>query len=285
MESSSYRLWIAYNGASFSGFQSQKNSLAVQDCLNEAFRQIIKQEVVLTAAGRTDSGVHANSLAVSVDLATNLSPTNLTLALATKLDKKISVFRIDKFPLGFNARTQSIGKKYIYRIYQGLVPDPFLYDTSLHIRKSLCEKSMQEEANYLIGEYDFSSFRAKYCNASHAIRYIWHLKITRVNNILEIDVRGNAFCLNIVRIIVGTLIQVGLKKLFPSDIKNILEKKDRRFAGPTAKACGLFFDQVYYPDDLSQALIPDNAVFPRYPVNKNTWPFLKEDICYGPKSR
>lgn len=285
METSSYRLWLAYNGASFAGFQSQKNAITVQDCLNEAFKQIIKQDVVLTVAGRTDSGVHARSLAVSVDLATHLSLTQLTLALATKLDKKISVFRIDKFPLGFNARTQSIGKKYIYRIYQGLVSDPFLYDTTLHIRKPLCEKNMQEAANYLIGEYDFSSFRSKDCSSSHAIRYIWYLKIIKLNNILEIDVRGNAFCLNMVRIIVGTLIQVGLKKLSAIDIKNILAKRDRRLAGPTAKACGLFFDQVYYPDDLSQALIPDNAVFPRYPINKNTWPFLKENICYGPKSR
>lgn len=283
MQSSSYRLWLAYHGDSFAGFQSQKNALTVQDNLQYAFKEIFGYDVLLTTAGRTDSGVHANALAVSCDLATSLSLRNITLALATKLNKKISVFRIDKFPLGFNARFQSIGKRYVYKIYQGLITDPFLRETTLHIKKELCIKSMQEAANYLVGEHDFNSFRSKDCKALHAIRYIWLLNISKKNNLMEIDVRGNAFCLNMIRIIVGTLIEVGFKKITPQDVYEILLKKDRNYAKSTAKAQGLFLNQVYYPDNLASANIPIDAKFPRYPVTFSTWPFLEKDIEYGPQ--
>ena len=283
MESSSYRLWLAYHGGGFSGFQSQKNALTVQDSVQEALEKILGHGVVLTAAGRTDAGVHAQALAASFDLATKLTLRNLTLALATKLTKKVAVFRIDKFPLGFNARFHSIGKRYVYRIYQGLVPDPFLYETTLHVKKELCVKSMQEAANYLIGEHDFNSFRSQYCKAMHAIRYIWFLNISKQNNVIEIDIRGNAFCLNMNRIIVGTLIEAGLKKIKPIDVYDILMKKDRKYAKFTAKPHGLFLNQVYYPDNIQGAGISNNAVFPRYPITKDTWPFLQKDILYGPQ--
>lgn len=250
--------------------------------LQNALRDVVGQDLIITAAGRTDSGVHARGQVVSFEMATKLSLRQLTLAISTKIDKDITVYRIDKLPKGFNARNQSIGKQYVYQIYQGLVKNNFLADYSWHIKVPLDIDAMQKAASFLVGEHDYSSFRSKYCTSAHARRYIWYLNVTKENQLIKIDIRGNAFCHNMVRIIVGTLAKVGLRKISPDDVKNILDKKDRKFAGVTAKPYGLFFNQVYYPDSLQDALIPEGAIFPRYPITKESWPFTDKDIEYGP---
>lgn len=261
-----FRLWISYIGTHFSGFQYQDNARTVEGELKKSLREIVHQPIKLSVAGRTDAGVHARGQAVSVSLDTQLSSQQIMLALSSRLPNDMSVWRVDIMPKGFDARHHSIGKRYIYRIFCGLIPDPFLRSTSLHVRYALNVDAMAEAALLFVGEHDFSSFRSSACSASHARRYLWHVGVQQNGNIIDIDVRGNAFCMNMVRIIVGTLLEVGRGKMNAVSVMRALQGSDRTQAGPTAKAQGLCFDRVYYADDLSEAGIPTDAKFPRYPI-------------------
>lgn len=281
-EFSSFRFQLSYQGTDFAGFQFQPNLRTVEGEFKKALESIVQQDISIEAAGRTDSGVHAHGQVISVQFFTRMTLRQLTLALATKLPPDMAVWRIDKMPGPFSARRQSIGKHYIYRIQQGLVVDPFVRAQVWHVRNSLNVESMNRAAKHLIGEHDFSSFRGALCGAAHAIRYIWHVGIERKENIIEIDVRGNAFCLNMVRIIVGTLVDVGRGKIKEDAVKDILLAKNRKKAGMTAPPQGLTLNKVYFPDDVHDALIPNDARFPRYPVSEESWPLLNADICYGP---
>lgn len=278
-----FRLFMAYRGGNFAGFQEQGNLRTVAGELKKAVKAIIQQDVTINAAGRTDSGVHARGQVVSIEVNTRLLPKQLMLALAAHLPPDMAVWRIDKMPIGFDARRQSIGKQYIYRIYQGLVADPFYIENSLHIKRKLNIEMMVKAAKVFVGEHDFSSFRSSLCASDHAKRYIWYASVNQTGALIKIDIRGNAFCMNMVRIMVGTLIEVGTGKRTIESVQNALIQKDRKMAGITAKAQGLTLERVYYPDDdLTQAQIPEGAVFPRYPVTEHNWTFSSKDIDYGP---
>lgn len=268
-----FRLHISYRGQDFSGMQQQDNARTVEGELKSALKKITQKELKLSIAGRTDAGVHAQNQVVSLEFATKLKTQQLLLALASLLPKDMAVYRIDEMPTGFDARRHSIGRHYVYRIYQGLVADPFLGIQALHVRKDLNVEKMQEAASYFIGEHDFSSFRSSLCRAQHARRYLWRVDISKTDQVIEIDVRGNAFCQNQVRIMAGTLIEVGFLKRDPQSIKEALLRQDRTLAGITAKPHGLTLKRVYYPDDLNDALIPEGACFPRFPITTESWPF------------
>jgi tRNA pseudouridine38-40 synthase len=156
----SFRFHLAYRGDKFAGFQAQANARTVSQEFQHALFLITGEKPVLQCAGRTDAGVHAQGQIVSLELETKLTLRQLTLALATKTPADLCVWRIDKMPLGFDARRHSVGKQYIYRIYQGLVPDVHIGNRAWHIRGPLDLEAMQEAANYLVGEHDFESFRS-----------------------------------------------------------------------------------------------------------------------------
>jgi tRNA pseudouridine38-40 synthase len=281
-ELSCFRIHLSYLGSQFSGFQIQNDRRTVASELTKALIIVTKQKIAINVAGRTDSGVHARGQVISVQFYTHLTPKQLTLALAHNLPTDISVWRIDKMPLGFDARRQSIGKLYKYRIFQGLVKDPFLSKYSLHIRDNLNIGAMKKAAQHFLGEHDFSSFRASLCSSSSTKRYIWHADVAKHGSLIEIDIRGNAFCQNMVRIMVGTLIEIGRGRRTPDQVKIALIGKDRKLAGITAKAYGLTLEKVYYPDDLSDALLPIQAKFPRFPITDASWGYKNDQIIYGP---
>lgn len=268
-----FRLYLAYKGERFNGFQEQPEKRTVEGELKKALSQIVKYPVKIVAAGRTDAGVHAKGQVVSVELFTKMTSKQLILALSSLLPKDLVVHDIDIMPLGFSARRHSVGKKYIYRIYNGLIADPFLGDLSLHVKNKLDIEMMKEGAQYFLGEHDFASFRSSLCRSLHARRYIWQVDITYEDPIIIIDIRGNAFCQNMVRIMVGSLIEIGRGKKKPIFIKEALLGLDRKLAGITAKPHGLSLEEVFYPDNLVKANIPTTAQFPRYPVTKESWPF------------
>ncbi|HXW53883.1 MAG TPA: tRNA pseudouridine(38-40) synthase TruA [Myxococcota bacterium] len=273
-----FRLHLSYVGTEFCGFQEQARGRTVGGELARALRLITNQDITLHVAGRTDAGVHARGQVVSFECKTRLLPRQLQLALASHLPTDMAVFRIDSMPQGFNAQRHSVGKRYVYRIYQGLVADPFVAKFALHQRSSLDLPAMDQAAKHFVGEHDFSSFRSSLCTAPHARRYVWHACVKPHQALLEIDIRGNAFCMNMVRIMVGTLLEVGSGKRKAEAISHALSAKDRKLAGITAKAHGLTLEQVYYPDDLSDALIPEGARFPRYPVTEESWGFAIDEI-------
>lgn len=269
-----WRLWLSYVGTKYCGWQRQPGQVSIESLLGDALEKILGgQKVTLTAAGRTDAGVHAQNQVVSCHFTSRFDAYKLVLALSSQLPDDVSVWRADIMPADFNAKRHSVGKQYIYRMTQGLVKDPFLYMTHWHLRKKLDVDSMQKAAAYFVGEHDFESFRSAQCGAAHARRYLWRVAVNVTNEHIYFDIRGNAFCHNMVRIIVGTLVDVGLNRLQADDMPNIIKQKNRIYAGKTAPPHGLSLANVYYPDDLISAEIPEGACFPRYPVTKNSWVF------------
>jgi tRNA pseudouridine38-40 synthase len=287
-QSKTWRLWVSYLGTSFHGFQKQPGQPSIEQAFLAAFERLIGYAPEITPAGRTDSGVHARGQVVSCTFESRFDSRTLPLALSHLLGPDIAVYRADEMPEIFNARFHAIGKRYVYRISQNMRAHPFEHAYTWHVASPLNLEAMQEAANYLVGEHDFESFRSSSCVAEHARRYLWKIKIPlnppfSKGEILppfakggpggiSIDIRGNAFCHNQVRIITGTLVEVGLGKYSPERVKEILLAKDRTLAGRTAPAHGLTLEEVYYPDDLSRAEIPEGAKFPRYPVTNETWP-------------
>ncbi|MEI6805106.1 MAG: tRNA pseudouridine(38-40) synthase TruA [Myxococcaceae bacterium] len=269
MQLKTWRLWLSYLGTDFAGFQKQPGLKTVESAVQDAIEQLTGQKPVLTAAGRTDAGVHARGQVISCSFESRFDSRTLPLGLSHVTGPDICVYRADEMPVNFDAKRQSVGKRYIYRINRQGSLHPFNRLFAWDVRQNLNLKAMQEAADYLVGEHDFESFRSVHCVAAHARRYVWMIRITPE---LHIDIRGNAFCHNMVRIIVGTLVDVGLGKLKPADIQTILEKRDRTEAGRTAPAHGLSLEEVYYPDSLEHAEIPAGAIFPRYPVTQESWP-------------
>ncbi len=275
-QSKTWRLWVSYLGTSFNGFQKQPGQPSVEQAFLTAFERLIGYAPEIIPAGRTDSGVHARGQVISCTFESRFDSRTLPLALSHLLGPDIAVYRADEMPQNFNARFHAIGKRYVYRIAQSMCAQPFEHAYTWHISSPLDFKAMQEAADYLVGEHDFESFRSSSCMAEHARRYLWKISPLPLGEGqgegLILDIRGNAFCHNQVRIITGTLVEVGLGKYSPERVKEILLAKDRTLAGRTAPAHGLTLEEVYYPDDLNSAEIPEGASFPRYPVTNETWP-------------
>ena len=263
-----WRLWLAYDGTRYCGWQFQPDQPSVEAELQKAILKLTGQNVLLTAAGRTDSSVHARGQVVSCIFESRFDSRTLILALASALPSDIAVWRADIVKQGFNAKRQSIGKRYMYRIRQALASDPFDLTTCWHFRQNLNIEAMQQAATYLIGEHDFESFRSSQCQAEHARRYVWMVDVQSVKDGIALDVRGNAFCHNMVRIIIGTLVDVGLGKIKSHQVAEILASKNRLLAGRTVPARGLTLQEVYYADTLQDAQIPQGVRFPRYPVTE-----------------
>ncbi|MCP4503715.1 MAG: tRNA pseudouridine(38-40) synthase TruA [Deltaproteobacteria bacterium] len=267
-----WRIVVAYRGEGFVGWQRQPGERAVQSELEEAFQKIVGHEVFVRGAGRTDRGVHAQAQVASLRINCAIESYQIIRAMSSLLDDDIAVISADEVPHGFSAKRHSVGKRYCYRIYQGPARDPFLAEQHLHSRGFLDVDAMQKAAAHLVGDHDYESFRSVHCDAVHARRYLWKIDVREIGRVVEIEIRGNAFCRYMIRIIAGTLLGVGHKRFAPDDVKDMLSRKDRSSAGITAAAVGLTLEEVYYPDGLDKAGIPPDAFFPGYPVTDDTWP-------------
>lgn len=270
-----WRLTVAYDGTSFHGWQLQKDRIrTVQDTLEMALSKVAGGHAVkVRGAGRTDAGVHARGQTASVRMKTRLTPAKMLLALASQLPPDLAVVRAEEMPHGFDAKKHSIAKRYVYGVRNGPVASPFDHRYLWHVRRPIDRDAMRAAAVHLVGELDYESFRSAQCDAAHARRHLWEVAVKDTGpETFAIHVRGNAFCRNMVRIIAGTLVDVGLGKLRAADMPRILAARDRREAGRTAPGCGLTLDTVFYPDTIDGAGIPSDAQFPGFPVTPETWP-------------
>ena len=262
-----WRLTLAYDGRAFHGWQRQEGLRTVQGELEAVLRVLARGEVFAQGAGRTDAGVHAAGQVATCAFASTLTADKLQRALAALLPPDLAAVSVEPVAAGFSAKQHSVGKRYLYRVLNRVAPDPFAGPYRWHLRGNLDVEAMQEGALHLIGEHDFESFRSTHCQAEHARRYLWKVGVTRRHDEIEIEVRGNAFCRNMVRIIAGTLVEVGQGRFAPADVATMLAAKSRPAAGRTAPAEGLLMAQVYYPHTVADAAIPPEASFPGYPVS------------------
>jgi pseudouridylate synthase I len=240
------KLTIEYDGTNYHGWQSQNNSLAIQDIVNEAVHKLTGEKVTVNGSSRTDAGVHAYGLAANFNTDSSIPPDRFSYALNTMLPPDVVVVKSEEVTADFHARFSSKGKKYRYLIYNGAFPSALLRNRAYHISKYLDADKMQEAANFYTGTHDFSAFMATGSTAKTTIRTISSARVSRIDDLITFEVEGNGFLYNMVRIMVGTLIEVGYGKIKVSDIENIILSKNRKMAGRTAPAHGLYLLEVFY---------------------------------------
>ena len=231
---------IQYKGTNYSGFQSQKNANSIQDELIRAFKGISVDNLQMNYSGRTDKGVHALGQVFDVVVSQDRSDMQWINGLNSNLPNDISVVDLDKVKDSFHSRFDAIDRTYSYLIFNSPSRNVLLDDFYYWEQAELDIKKMNEESKCLIGKHDFTSFRSLSCGSNNPERNIKKIEINKLGNIVEIKITANAFLQNMVRIIVGTLLEIG-KYQIKIPLKEILESKDRNNAGTTVNPRGLIF--------------------------------------------
>ncbi|MDO4545466.1 MAG: tRNA pseudouridine(38-40) synthase TruA [Bacillota bacterium] len=266
-------LTIAYDGSQFYGWQRQKDRPTVQGRLEEVLSKLCRREISLNGTSRTDAGVHAlgqrASFKADIGIPVERIPRAVNDALAsyeksyfgTAAMRGIAPIRIleaREMPVDFHARFDAGGKKYVYKLRTADEIDIFQRNYVYHVGSGLDKAAMKEAAECLKGTHDFKSFEASGGTPRETtVRTIFDLELmdgecADADEILELHVTGDGFLYNMVRIITGTLVDVGLGKLEPKQVKEILEAKDRKFAGHTAPPYGLYLAEVYFDHGFSR---------------------------------
>lgn len=254
-------LVVAYDGTRYCGWQMQPNGITVEEVLNKALRDFLKEEVYVVGASRTDSGVHARGNVCVFRSETRIAADKIAFALNNWLPDDIRIRGSLEVPYDFHPRHGRIHKTYEYRIFNHTFPDPTCRLNSHFMYLPLDVKAMREAAAYLVGRHDFKSFCSIKNTLENTVREILSLTIEQEGAMITFRVKGNGFLYNMVRIIVGTLIKVGLHVYPPEYVKEILEAKDRALAGPTARACGLTLAGIEYLDEEFCQRVADPTAF------------------------
>lgn len=242
------RLTIEYDGTRFCGWQSQRKEKrkTVQEEIEKAGYKLFGKKINLIGAGRTDSGVHAEAQAANFKIDSNLLLRNIKRGLNSYLPKDIAITAVDEVDISFHSRFDAKEKLYRYTILNRKIRSPLLKQHSAFVSYDLNINYMRKAAKYLIGRKDFKSFQASDKKEKSSIRTIKKLTIVSKPPLIEIYIQADGFLYNMVRNIVGTLIDVGRGRMKPDKVKEILSKRRRALAGQTAPAKGLCLVRVYY---------------------------------------
>ena len=244
---SNYKLIIAYDGTRYRGWQRLTNDAdTIQGKLENVLSRMTGEEIQVIGAGRTDAGAHARAQVANFHTDFKTNPTEIFKYCAAYLPKDITLISVKDAAPRFHARFHAISRRYVYQIRTGLTPNPFDNQYRLHVPEPLDVALMEEACTYLMGHHDFSSFTSRKSKTKSNERTITRLEILRDGNNLDIICEADGFLHNMVRIITGTLIEVGLGKIKPSDVKHILSKEVRADAGYTVPSHGLFLDAVLF---------------------------------------
>lgn len=238
-----------YDGTDFVGFQIQDNGRSVQEELQRALTELYKEDIHITGCSRTDSGVHASHHVSSCDVPFYIPEDKLPLALNAFLPGDLAVKKAIYVKDDFNARFNNNGKRYIYRIYSSNIRSPLKARYAYYTSYSLDIDAMSEAAKLFAGEHDFEAFCAAGGSQITTVRRIREVKVTRNGDVVEIEVNGEAFLYNMVRIIAGTLLYVGTGKIRPDEVSGIIDSRDRKLAGKTLPPEGLTLEEVFYDWD------------------------------------
>ena len=240
------KLTVAYDGTGYCGWQIQKNGITVEEVLNKTLSKFFNEDIVVIGASRTDSGVHALGNVAVFDANVTMPPEKISYAINILLPDDIRIQKSEEVSPDFHPRYCDTRKTYEYKIYNAQFPDPLMRLYSHFVYFHLDEEKMQQGADYLVGEHDFKSFCTPKDDVENTVRTIYYIKVIREGNLVRIRINGNGFLYNMVRIIVGSLLKVGMGMIEPSEIKNILDAKDRTKAGHKAAACGLTLVEIEY---------------------------------------
>lgn len=237
---------VAYDGTDFSGFQVQPDQVTVQGEIEAALQRITGEEIQIAGSGRTDAGVHARGQVIHFDTASHIPLEKWGFVLNNQLPDSIVIRSIEEAEPTFHARFDVQVKEYRYCIDNSPVADVFRHRYADHIRFPLDIRAMQKAARHLEGEHDFTSFCSAKTYVEDKVRTVYALTVERLGDEVWVICRGNGFLYNMVRIIVGTLVEVGQGKRQPDELADILAACDREKAGKTAPAKGLTMWEVVY---------------------------------------
>ncbi len=240
------RAVVEYDGTDFSGWQRQPGQRTVQGVLEDAIRDMTGESVFVRAAGRTDAGVHADGQVTSFDLAANIPLHGLLRGLNTILPADVALVEITEAAPDFDARFSARGKVYRYTVWSHFVRSPRRHRHAWHVRQPLDMDAIRAAAAVLVGEHDFRAFRASDCDRRTTRRIIRRLDVDRQGAVLTFEVEATAFLKNMVRILVGTLVDVGRGRLEIETVARMLTTGDRTTGGMTAPAAGLTLLRVIY---------------------------------------
>ncbi|TFD98433.1 tRNA pseudouridine(38-40) synthase TruA [Jeotgalibacillus salarius] len=238
---------VSYDGSQFYGYQVQPGQRSVQGELEQALQEVHKGEFVrITASGRTDAGVHAMEQVFHFDTALQIPVDKWPVILNQKIGRDVAVLSAERVSEAFHARFDVNTKEYRYIVDRSAIAMPFRRHYTVHYPHRMNIEAMREAAVHLEGEHDFTSFSSAKTEVVDRVRIIDFIKIEELENELIFRVRGNGFLYNMVRIIAGTLLEVGNGKYQPEEIVEMIEAKDRNAAGKTAPAHGLYLWEVNY---------------------------------------
>lgn len=240
------KLTVAYDGTDYCGWQVQPNGMTVEEILNRELSALTGEEVKVIGASRTDAGVHAEGNVAVFDTETGIPAERIAYALNCRLPEDIVAVKSEEVPGDWHPRYQCSVKTYEYRILNREMPDPVCRRSTVHISYPLNLGDMRTAAGYLKGEHDFKSFCSPHTEVKDTVRTVHSLEVEKEGDIITVRISGNGFLYNMVRIIVGTLINVGRGACPPEKVKEILEARDRRKAAATAPAKGLVLKHIRY---------------------------------------
>lgn len=242
------KLITAYDGTNYHGSQIQNNGETIEGVLKRELSSLLKEEITLIGASRTDAGVHSRGNVYVFDTESRIPPEKFTYALNARLPEDIRIQHSEEVPQDFHPRHQDTIKTYEYRILNRRLPLPEYRLYAHFTYEKLDLEKMQEACVYFIGEHDFASFCAAGSQVESTVRTIYDLQLRKEGELLTISITGNGFLYNMVRIIAGTLLKVGSGQIRPEEIQKIIDGKDRSLAGPTAPAKGLTLVKIRYPE-------------------------------------
>ncbi len=241
-------LTLEYDGTNYSGWQRQYNGLAVQQVLEEALSAACREKIAVTGASRTDAGVHALGQAAHFDTNCGIPPEKFPFVLNTMLPPDIRVHTGRQVPPDFHARFMTGGKRYTYRIINSRHGSALKRNTHVHVPVPLDEAAMARAAETLLGEHDFAAFQASGGTARTTVRTIRAVSLVRQEDEIILTIEGNAFLYNMVRIIAGTLMEIGLHKRGEDAFQEAFRTLNRLSLGVTAPPHGLELTEVFYPE-------------------------------------
>lgn len=240
------KITLEYDGTNYYGWQKQRNMKTIQGQVEETIKQLTNEESDVIGCSRTDAGVHAKGFIANFKTNSSIPSNKFREALNIKLPDDIVILHSEKVDDNFHSRYDAKGKTYEYLILNTEAPTAIMRNFAYHYKYSLNIEHMREAAKYFVGTHDFIAFRTQGSSVKGTIRTIFDLKVESYEKNIKISITGDGFLYNMVRIIVGTLINVGRGKNSPDDIIKIISSKDRSLAGDCVPAKGLLLKEVYY---------------------------------------
>lgn len=247
------RMTLAYQGTAYHGWQVQQNAVSVCTVFQDALERVLGRRYDVKGCSRTDAGVHALGFVLSVRCPEEAPPAipcdALQKALNNLLPRDIAVLACADAPDSFHPRYDCVGKRYLYKIWNSPVKNPFLKDLAYQYRYPIDEAVANEAAGKFLGQWDFSSLCAAGGSVEDKVRSLYRCSVSREGELVTLSVTGDGFLYNMVRILTGTVLEVCAGHIAPGEISGILLAKDRSKAGPTLPPQGLYLDRVFYPGD------------------------------------